>query len=60
MIKPKINTDKVISDTQKALYDLRDIDHQAMSKKEKEVFIDELNELEDLAKSILSKIKTTK
>ena len=57
MVKPKINTDKIITDTKKALYDLRDIDHKAMSEKDKETFKAELNELEALAKSILEKIK---
>lgn len=57
MIKHKINTDKVITETKKALYDLRDIDHKAMSEKDKEAFKAELSELEALAKSILEKIK---
>jgi len=53
----KINTDKIITTTKKALYDLRDIDHAAMSKKEKNSFKEELDEIEELAKSILDKIK---
>ena len=58
MNKPKINTDKIITNTKKALYDLRDIDHESMSKEEKESFKEELNEVEELAKSILDKIKS--
>lgn len=57
MNKPKVNTDKVITNTKKALYDLRDIDHDAMSKEEKEDFKQELTEVEQLAKEVLDKIK---
>jgi len=57
MNKPKINTDKVITTTKKALYDLRDIDPKAMSDTEKEVFKKELDEVEALALSILKNIK---
>lgn len=57
MIKPKVNTDEVITNTKKALYDLREIDHKAMSDTQKEDFKKELSGLEKLAKSILEKIK---
>ncbi len=57
MIKPKINTDKVLVTIKKTLYDLRDIDHKAMSKKEKTEFQKEIEEVEDIAQSILDKIK---
>jgi len=57
MSKPKINTDKVIITTKKALYDLRDIDYKAMSNEEKVAFRKELDEVEKLALSILKKIK---
>jgi len=57
MSKPKINTDKVITTTKKALYDLRDIDYKAMSNEEKVAFRKELDEVEKLALSILKKIK---
>jgi len=57
MSKPKINVDKVITTTKKVLYDLRDINHKAMSDAEKEAFRKELDEVETLALSILKKIK---
>lgn len=52
-----INTDEVLVTIKKTLYDLRDIDHKAMSKEEKDDFKKEIKEVEDIALSILDKIK---
>ena len=42
---------------QKTLYALRDIDYKAMSKEQKSEFRKEIKEVEDIALSILDKIK---
>ena len=57
MNQPKIDTDKVLVTIKKTLYDLRDIDHKAMSKEQKVDFQKEIKEVEDIALSILDKIK---
>ncbi len=57
MIKPKVNTDKVITTIKKNLYELRDVNFEKMTKEEKEKFRKGLNKSEDLALSILDKIK---
>ena len=57
MKKPTINTDQILTTVKKAAYDLREIDHQAMSKEEKESFTRELKEVKDIALSILAKIR---
>ena len=57
MNQPKVNTDKVLVTIKKTLYDLRDIDHKVMSKEEKADFQEEIKEVENIAFSILDKIK---
>ena len=57
MIKPKVDTDKVLVTIKKTLYEFRDIDFDAMTEKEKENFRENLAESKDIALSILDKIK---
>ena len=57
MNKTSINTDKVITTIKKSLYDLKDIDHQSLSNKEKKEFKKDIQEVENLDFSILEKIK---
>lgn len=57
MIKPKVNTDKVITTIKKTLYELRDVDFDKMTKEEKETFRKGFDTSEELAHSILNKIK---
>ena len=65
MNKPKINTDKVITDIKKTLYELRDVDFDTMTDEERVAFRAGFDESEALAHNILKKIvaikeKTTK
>ncbi|MEM6320633.1 MAG: hypothetical protein AAF960_23390 [Bacteroidota bacterium] len=57
MIKPKVDTDKVLVTIKKTLYDLRDVDFESMTEKERAAFRKELDESKDIALSILDKIK---
>lgn len=57
MIKPKVNTDKVITTIKKSLYELREVDFDKMTEKEKENFRKGFEKSEDVALSILDKIK---
>ena len=59
MIKPKVNTDKVITTIKKSLYELREVDFDKMTEKEKEKekFRKGFEKSEGLALSILDKIK---
>ncbi|GEM_PF-5559323 len=57
MIKPKVNTDKVITTIKKTLYELREVDFDKMTEKEKEKFRRGFDKSEDLALSILDKLK---
>ena len=57
MIKPKVNTDEVITNIKKTLYELREVNFDKMTEKEKEEFIKGFEKSEDLALSILDKIK---
>jgi len=60
MNKPKINTDKVITDIKKTLYELRDVNFDAMTDEERVAFRAGFDESEILAHSILGKIATIK
>ena len=60
MNKPKINTDKVITDIKKTLYELRDVDFKAMSDEERADFKADLEESEKVAHNILEKIAAIK
>lgn len=57
MNKTIINTDKVVTTIKKSLYDLKDIDHESLSNKEKKAFKKDIEDVEDLAHAILAKIK---
>ena len=57
MNQSKVNTDEVLVTIKKTLYELRDIDHQAMTTKEKTNFLKEIKAIEDIGLSILDKIK---
>ncbi len=60
MNKSKVNTDQVITNIKKALYDLRDVDFDAMTEKERADFRDGFQESEELAHNILEKIAILK
>lgn len=60
MNKPKINTDQVITNIKKTLYELRDIDFDAMTDEERAAFREGFDESEALAHNILGKIKAIK
>jgi len=57
MNQPKINTDKVIVTIKKVLYDLKDADFSVLNEKERIEFQEGIKRSEDLAASILNKIK---
>lgn len=57
MIKPKVNTDEVITTIKKTLYELRDVNFDEMTKKDKEKFRKGFDKSENLALSILDKLK---
>jgi len=57
MHKPKINTDKIVTTIKKTLYEFREVDFDKMTEQEKEEFRKGFEKSEDLAKSILDKIK---
>jgi len=60
MNKPKINTDQVITDIKKTLYELRDVDFDAMTDEERAAFRSGFDESETLAHTILKKIAAIK
>ena len=60
MNKPKINPDKVIVTIKKALYDLKDADFSKLTEAERKEFEKGLEQSENLAHSILEKIKNSK
>jgi len=60
MNKPKINTDQVITDIKKTLYELRDVNFDAMTDEERAAFRAGFEESETLAHSILGKIAAIK
>lgn len=60
MNKPIINTDKVITDIKKTLYELRDVDFEAMPDQERADFKADLEESEAVAHNILEKIAAIK
>jgi len=60
MDKPKINTDKVITDIKKTLYELRDVNFDAMTDEERAAFRAGFEEPEALANNILGKIASMK
>ena len=60
MNKPKINPDKVIVTIKKAIYDLKDADFSKLTKEERAEFEKGLERSEDIAQSILEKLKDKK
>jgi len=60
MNKPKVNTDQVITNIKKTLYELRDVDFDTMTDKERAEFREGIEESESIAHSILDKIAAYK